>query len=74
MRNEEYRASTPQWLETFEEHRAAASRCFLEVRRALNKPETRMAYNRCFKKPWRFYVNHTVDEAVSILIDECNLR
>ena len=51
----------------FEKHRAEASKCFLEVRRILNKPETRRAYNMCFKVSWRFFVNHTVEEAVRIL-------
>ena len=43
---------------------------FLEVRDKLNKPETRLEYNRCYKKPWRFYREHTADEAIAILKEE----
>jgi len=46
---------------------------FREVREALNKPETPEtipAYLLCWKKPWKFYREHTVQEAIEILIKE----
>ena len=48
----------------------AEKACFLKVRDTLNKPETRLEYNRAFKKPWKFYRNHTPEEAVAILRKE----
>ena len=47
-----------------------AMQTFLEVRDKLNKPETRLEYNRCYKKPWRFYRKHTAEEAITILKEE----
>jgi hypothetical protein len=47
-----------------------AMQTFLEVRKRLNKPETRLEYNRCYKKPWRFYRQNTVEKAISILKEE----
>lgn len=47
-----------------------AMQTFLEVRDRLNKPETRLEYNRCYKKPWRFYREHTAEEAITILKEE----
>ena len=53
-----------------EDHMDKAMQTFLEVRDRLNKPETRLEYIRCYKKPWRFYREHTAEEAVDILIKE----
>lgn len=47
-----------------------AMQTFLEVREQLNTPETRLEYNRCYKKPWRFYRKHTTQEAIAILKEE----
>lgn len=47
-----------------------AMQTFLEVMDRLNKPETRLEYNRCYKKPWRFYRQHTAEEAITILKEE----
>jgi len=47
-----------------------AMHTFLEVRDRLNRPETRLEYNRCYKKPWRFYRQHTAEEAITILKEE----
>ena len=47
-----------------------AMQTFLEVRDRLNKPETRLEYNRCYKKPWRFYRKRTAEEAITILKEE----
>lgn len=43
---------------------------FLEVRRALNTSDTILAYNLCWKKPWKFYKEHTVEDAIKILLEE----
>lgn len=43
---------------------------FLEVKKTLNTPKTRLAYNRCFKKPWSFYKEHTISEAVMLITEE----
>ena len=47
-----------------------AMQTFLAVRDRLNTPETRLAYNHSYKKPWRFYREHTVEEAITILKEE----
>lgn len=47
-------------------------KAFLEVRDKLNKPETTAAFRLCWKKPYRFYGEHTTDEAIKILILESN--
>lgn len=44
-----------------------ATRNFIKVRDKLNAPETRVAFNLCWKKPYRFYREHSIDEAVQIL-------
>ena len=40
---------------------------FVKVRDGLNQGETREAYRRCWKKPWKFYREHTPEEAMEIL-------
>lgn len=44
--------------------------CFNAVRKQLNTPDTRTEYNLCFKKSWRFYREHSPEEAVAIIKDE----
>jgi hypothetical protein len=53
-----------------EKIRAHEMQTFLAVRNRLNTPETRIAFIRSYKKPWRFYRENTVEEAVRILIKE----
>lgn len=43
---------------------------FCRVRDKLNTQETRNAYRLCYKKPWRFYKEHTPSEAIKILKEE----
>ena len=45
-------------------------KAFLTVRDKLNKPETRAAFRLCWKKPYRFYGEHTMEEAIKILMME----
>ena len=45
----------------------AAMKTFLEVKERLNQPETRIEFNMCFQKPWRFYRQHTADECIEAL-------
>lgn len=47
-----------------------ATQNFIKVRDKLNTPETRVAFNLCWKKPWKFYREHSTDEAVQILKQE----
>ena len=42
-------------------------RTFIEVRDTLNTTETQHAFRLCWKKPWRFYREHTAEEAIEIL-------
>lgn len=42
---------------------------FIKVRDALNKPETSYAYRMAYKISWRFYREHTTEEAIQILTD-----
>ena len=42
---------------------------FIKVRDALNNPETAYAYRMAFKQPWKFYREHTPEEAIQILTD-----
>jgi hypothetical protein len=42
---------------------------FIKVRDALNKPETSYAYRMAFKQPWKFYREHTAEEAFQILTE-----
>ena len=49
---------------------AAEKECFCKVRDMLDTPQTRLEYNRAFKKPWGFYRTHTPEEAVATLRDE----
>ena len=43
---------------------------FCRVRDKLNTQETRNAYRLAYKKPWRFYKEHTPSEAIKILKEE----
>lgn len=43
---------------------------FLAVRNALKKSGNALAYNMCYKTPWRFYGTHSADECVRILLDK----
>ena len=46
---------------------------FLLVRdRLKSRAELQCAYRRCYKKPFKFYRKHTPDEAIKILLDECD--
>lgn len=45
---------------------------FLNVKDELIKQHEIVAQNLVFKKPWRFYKEHSVDEAVEILKAEAN--
>ena len=47
---------------------------FLLVKEALNRPETRLAYNFSFKRPFRFYKEHSVEEAINILLEETSSK
>lgn len=47
-----------------------AEQNFIKVRDKLNAPETIVAFNLCWKKPWKFYREHSVDEAMEILKTE----
>lgn len=47
-----------------------AEQNFIKVRDKLNAPETRVAFNLCWKKPWKFYREHNVNEAIEILKTE----
>lgn len=45
-------------------------KAFLEVRDKLNNPQTIAAFRLCWKKPYRFYGEHTTEEAIKILMME----
>lgn len=47
-----------------------AEQNFVKVRDKLNTPETRVAFNLCWKKPWKFYREHSINEAIEILKTE----
>lgn len=51
---------------TFKQH----AEIFLKVKDSINRKEHAEAYNRAFKKPYSFYGEHTVEECISILIEE----
>ena len=57
-----------QWL--YEEERGILK--FLNVKDELIRQHNIVAHNLSFKKPWRFYKEHGVDEAVEILKAEAN--
>ena len=47
-----------------------AQQAFCKVRDSIDRSKHIMAYNRAFKKPLKFYREHTTDEAIKILIAE----
>ena len=49
-----------------------ANNAFLEVRDILAEKREDFALARAYKKPWRWYREHTTQEAVNILIAEAN--
>lgn len=55
-------------MSRFKEHYNA----FLEVRDELKRRGEIHAYRICFKKPFKFYGEHSVEETVEILIKESN--
>lgn len=57
-----------EWL--YDKERGMAN--FLNVNDELIKQHEIVAKNLAFKKPWRFYKEHSVDEAVKILKAEAN--
>ena len=50
----------------YEEHNKA----FLQVREILIKKNKRFALQKAFKKPVKWYGEHSIDEAVALLIAE----
>lgn len=64
-------------VETITEAKTATERqkesvtAFVKVRDKIDRVKHPEAYNRAFKKPYRFYREHTTDEAIKILISEC---
>jgi hypothetical protein len=57
-------------MDRIEKHTQA----FIKVKNRLHKPETIFAYNLSWKKPLKFYGEHTEDEAVKILIREAKRK
>ncbi|OCZ51371.1 hypothetical protein [Dehalobacter sp. TeCB1] len=43
---------------------------FIAVRDALRQTEHSRAYRMAFKQPWKFYNDHTIDEAIKILVEQ----
>ena len=43
---------------------------FIEVRNSLNNSENMAAFRLCWKKPYKFYGEHSVNEAIEILKEE----
>lgn len=43
---------------------------FLLVRDSIGQVEHPAAYRMAYKKPFRFYLEHSTDEAIKILIEE----
>ena len=41
-----------------------------EILNDLDSPVARIAYKKSYKKPWKFYKEHTPEKAVRILMDE----
>ena len=48
------------------------TKAFLEVRDALESIGEMFALARAYKKPYKWYGEHTTQEAVDILIEEAN--
>lgn len=47
-----------------------AKKAFLEVRRILTEKREDFALAKAYKKPWKWYREHTTQEAIEILIAE----
>lgn len=47
---------------------------FFEVRKKLYEMGEDFAVAKAYKKPWKWYREHTIDEAVALLIQEANER
>lgn len=47
-----------------------AKKAFLEVRSILAEKHDDFALSRAYKKPWKWYREHTTQEAIEILIAE----
>lgn len=45
---------------------------FIKVRDALNNSENMAAFRLCWKKPYKFYGDHSTAEAIKILKAEAN--
>ena len=43
---------------------------FMQVRDTLNQSEYAYAYRMAFKQPWKFYREHTAEEAIKMLIEQ----
>ena len=48
-----------------------AVKMFCMVRDTIDKVKYPSAFRRAFKKPLSFYLEHSAEEAISILIAEC---
>ena len=51
-----------------------AKKAFLEVRYILAKEREDFALARAYKKPWRWYREHTTQEAIKILRTEAKVN
>lgn len=49
-----------------------SQKAFLKVRDYLLKNQENFALARAYKKPWKWYREHTTDEAIEILRAEAN--
>lgn len=53
-----------------EQYETKQRETFRNVRDTLRKSGNSCAYNMCYKTPWKFYGEHTVDECVKILLEK----
>lgn len=53
-----------------DEYMEMSTKNFLQVRDILRASNCPMAYNRVFKKPYKFYRKNSVEETVQILLNE----
>lgn len=51
-------------------HEQKEMETFLAVRDILKGSGNNWAYNMCYRTPWGFYGNHSIDERVKILLDK----
>lgn len=47
---------------------------FFEVREKLYEMGEEFAVAKAYKKPWKWYIEHTIDEAITILIQEAKAK